>query len=523
MPTSLPGREPAGDHVGPADLAARGERLRGAAAPRPRAASGRRARRPARRRSRRVPAPRTSRAEAYATRIRRPGSIRVAPMPARRTLPASSLVLTRRRSSPPAARTATTPDERKASTHDPRDHDHHDRRAPRRRPPRRPRRGQHQAHRASPSSSARSRWRSAPATTTLYVVEKAGPGPGDPRRAARRPSRCSTSRRLVNSGGNEQGLLGLAFSPDGTKLYVHYSNQRTATPRVDEYAVAADGAVDTGVAARRSSRRTSRSRTTTAASSPSGRTAASTSGLGDGGGAGDQGDGHASGGNGQSLGTLLGKILRIDPTPSGGQAVHGPAGQPVRRARPARDPEIWAYGLRNPWRFSFDKTTGDLWIGDVGQNAWEEVDLAAKAAGGGKGVNFGWNVFEGTHSLPRRRRARRGPPGVRVLARRRQLLGHRRLRVPRHEDPGAARRLPVRRLLRRRAPRDRRVQDGKVAQERVLPVRAAVDHELRPGRATASSTCSPTRARCSGSTPPDRAARPLLLALARRRRPRSGG
>ena len=59
--------------------------------------------------------------------------------------------------------------------------------------------------------------------------------------------------------------------------------------------------------------------------------------------------------------------------------------------------EIWAYGLRNPWRFNFDPANGDLWIGDVGQDVWEEVDVARAADGGGRGVNFGWSAFEGTH------------------------------------------------------------------------------------------------------------------------------
>jgi glucose/arabinose dehydrogenase len=118
--------------------------------------------------------------------------------------------------------------------------------------------------------------------------------------------------------------------------------------------------------------------------------------FGDGGAAGDQGPGHVSGGNGQSLGTLLGKILRIDPTPSGEKAYTVPADNPFVNTAGAR-PEIWSYGLRNPWRFSWDKLTGDFWIGDVGQDAWEEVDLATKASGGARGVNYGWNVWEGTH------------------------------------------------------------------------------------------------------------------------------
>ena len=125
-------------------------------------------------------------------------------------------------------------------------------------------------------------------------------------------------------------------------------------------------------------------------------------GLGDGGGAGDPGPGTPPGGNGQSLDTLLGKILRIDPTPTAATRVHGPADNPFVGTRPA-PPEIWAYGLRNPWRFSFDRTTGDLWIGDVGQNEWEEIDRLRATSGrdAGKGVNFGWNRLEGDARVPR--------------------------------------------------------------------------------------------------------------------------
>ena len=77
-------------------------------------------------------------------------------------------------------------------------------------------------------------------------------------------------------------------------------------------------------------------------------------------------------GNGQSLGTLLGKILRIDPKPSGGMAYTVPNDNPFVGPSSAR-PEIFVYGLRNPWRFSFDRSTGDLWVADVGQDEWEEA------------------------------------------------------------------------------------------------------------------------------------------------------
>jgi glucose/arabinose dehydrogenase len=123
-------------------------------------------------------------------------------------------------------------------------------------------------------------------------------------------------------------------------------------------------------------------------------------GFGDGGAANDQGPGHASGGNGQSLDTLLGKILRIDPRESPGRPYTVPADNPFVGDSDAQ-PEIWSYGLRNPWRFSFDTETGDLWIADVGQNAWEEIDFAPANGGrdAGRGDNFGWNIREGAHEF----------------------------------------------------------------------------------------------------------------------------
>jgi glucose/arabinose dehydrogenase len=114
-------------------------------------------------------------------------------------------------------------------------------------------------------------------------------------------------------------------------------------------------------------------------------------GMGDGGGGGDEGSGHAPQGNGQSLTTLLGKMLRIQVDRTGPYTV--PSGNP--NLGPGTRPEIWAYGLRNPWRFSFDRATGDMYIGDVGQNAWEEIDVQPAASVGG--VNFGWPVWEGSH------------------------------------------------------------------------------------------------------------------------------
>ena len=114
-------------------------------------------------------------------------------------------------------------------------------------------------------------------------------------------------------------------------------------------------------------------------------------GTGDGGSGGDPND------HGQSLATLLGKMLRIDVDhASGGRPYAIPPTNPFI-GRSGVLPEIFAYGLRNPYSFSFDRLTGDLWIGDVGQDAWEEVDHATAASGGGLGLDFGWSVMEGNH------------------------------------------------------------------------------------------------------------------------------
>ncbi len=114
-------------------------------------------------------------------------------------------------------------------------------------------------------------------------------------------------------------------------------------------------------------------------------------GMGDGGAGGDIGTGHAPQGNGQSLTTLLGKMLRISVGANGPYTI--PSNNPNLGSGTRR--EIWSYGLRNPWRFSFDRATGDMYIADVGQNAWEEVNFQPAASKGGE--NYGWPAREGTH------------------------------------------------------------------------------------------------------------------------------
>src|SRR5262249_48071466 len=108
--------------------------------------------------------------------------------------------------------------------------------------------------------------------------------------------------------------------------------------------------------------------------------------LGDGGSGGDPDN------NGQRLDTLLGKIIRIDVDSGPPYAI--PPTNPLVNTPGARG-EIWAFGLRNPWRFSFDRATGDLLIADVGQNAWEEVNFQPSASAGG--ANYGWRRMEGFH------------------------------------------------------------------------------------------------------------------------------
>jgi glucose/arabinose dehydrogenase len=191
----------------------------------------------------------------------------------------------------------------------------------------------------------------------------------------------------VTTSGQEQGLLGLAFSPDGSHLYVNFTNTQGDTV-IRAYRMSNGRAVTTG------------SRDILTVDQPFanhnggnllfGPDGYLYVGLGDGGGAGDPA------GNAQNLNSLLGKMLRIKPTPDGSSSYDVPPDNPFVGRAGARG-EIWAYGYRNPWRYSFDSATKDMWIGDVGQNSWEEIDFQSGSSKGGD--NYGWSFMEGTHTF----------------------------------------------------------------------------------------------------------------------------
>ncbi|MEV1048163.1 PQQ-dependent sugar dehydrogenase [Streptomyces sp. NPDC049916] len=181
----------------------------------------------------------------------------------------------------------------------------------------------------------------------------------------------------------ERGLLGVAFDPEFAHFYISFTDLE-GTSTIDEFAVA-DGAIQPDT------RRTVLTQEQPYPNHNGGDIKFGPDGylyiaLGDGGSGGDPQ------GNGQKLDTLLGKILRIDP--AGGEPYAVPADNPFVDDPAAKD-EIWAYGLRNPWRFSFDSGTGDLLIGDVGQSEWEEIDWAPADSPGGE--NYGWASMEGNH------------------------------------------------------------------------------------------------------------------------------
>lgn len=184
----------------------------------------------------------------------------------------------------------------------------------------------------------------------------------------------------VNDNSNEMGLLGLAIHPDHEQngfIYVNYTGTggNTFISRFQASGSAADPSSEKILLT--INQPFSNHNGGALAFGPDGYLYL---GLGDGG---SQGDPHK---NGQNTNALLGKILRIDVNNGDPYAI--PFDNPFGN-------EVWAYGLRNPWRISFDRSRGDLWIGDVGQGAWEEIDYLP--AGSQGGANFGWSIMEGNH------------------------------------------------------------------------------------------------------------------------------
>lgn len=195
-------------------------------------------------------------------------------------------------------------------------------------------------------------------------------------------------RDKVNDGPNEAGLLGLAFHPryaENGRFFVYYTYGNLFS-RFSEFRVSA-GPNQADLASERVLFEVQQP----AGNHNGGQLAFGPDGylyigLGDGGGADDQY------GNGQNRKTLLGDILRLDVDRTQGELGYAiPPDNPFAGNTEGWREEIWAWGLRNPWRFSFDRLNGQLWAGDVGQNKWEEVDLIEK------GGNYGWNIMEGSH------------------------------------------------------------------------------------------------------------------------------
>lgn len=229
---------------------------------------------------------------------------------------------------------------------------------------------------------------SPPGEDRLFVVEQGGRirpvdggGPG--------PKDLLDLRDRVAQRGSERGLLGAAFHPrwaENGRLFVHYSDARDGRTVIAEYRPDA--------AEPRTERRllevqqpyANHNGGTITFSPKDGRLYVL---LGDGGSGGDPEN------RAQNPATPLGKILRldVDSPPASGHGYVVPPDNPFVGVRGAVA-EIWALGVRNPWRGSFDPVTGDLWFGDVGQNAWEEID---RLPAGLAGANFGWRVREGRH------------------------------------------------------------------------------------------------------------------------------
>ena len=240
--------------------------------------------------------------------------------------------------------------------------------------------------------------------TEWYVVEQTG----HVRRFDNNASVSTTSEvidisgRVDTTSGSEVGLLGMAFHPNfpsDPRIFLSYTTNISGQiiSRVSAFT-----STDNGLTLDPNSELVLLTINQPEANHNGGNIVFGADGFlyvgfGDGGGAGDM---HGTVGNGQNLNTLLGKMLRIDVGDSHATAYVIPmdnsfVGNPlcgiVDGTGSQACPEIYAYGFRNPWRFSFDSATDDLWVGDVGQSAWEEIDEV------NKGGNYGWRCYEGNH------------------------------------------------------------------------------------------------------------------------------
>jgi glucose/arabinose dehydrogenase len=224
-------------------------------------------------------------------------------------------------------------------------------------------------------------WRSTD-PSTMYVAQQGGSVV-----RIKGGKKVGTALSISVSQGSERGLLGLAFSNDGKKMYVDYTDPGNGDIKIVEYAMS-------GANANKAARRLLLTIPHSTFENHNGGNLVMGSGgmlyisVGDGGGGGDTLH------NGQNKNSLLAKILRIDPKPSATLPYTIPPSNPFVGV-PNTRPETWMWGLRNPWRFSLDKKTNDLWIGDVGQGLYEEIDFARA---GTAGINFGWPLREGFHA-----------------------------------------------------------------------------------------------------------------------------
>jgi glucose/arabinose dehydrogenase len=237
-------------------------------------------------------------------------------------------------------------------------------------------------------------WAGMPAGSTgkLWVMEQAGTvWIVDLATGKRNETPFLEIKSNVSRMGNEEGLLGLAFAPDFMKsgrYYVNFTDKEHFT-RINRY-VSKDRLVTD----------TTAGETVLSFKQPYQNHNGGWISFGPDGmlyiGNGDGGSGNDPENHAQSLDTLLGKILRIDVSPATGYRV--PDDNPFVKNKSAKQ-EIWALGVRNPWRCSFDRKTGDFWMGDVGQNNWEEVNHMPH--GKGAGANYGWRLREGMHDTPK--------------------------------------------------------------------------------------------------------------------------